>query len=76
MSEGREQRVLDALEQNRRRPPKFTAPRIDMSHGAGGKATHKLIEGLLLPALDNSALAPLADAALLPLGDSRLAFST
>ena len=43
MSEGREQRVLDALDQNRRRPPKFTAPRIDMSHGAGGKATHKLI---------------------------------
>ena len=69
MSEQREQRVLDALEQNRRRPPKFTAPRIDMSHGAGGKATHKLIEGLLLPALDNPALAPLSDAALLPFGD-------
>jgi hydrogenase expression/formation protein HypE len=83
MSEGRE-RVgagfkpvpTDALEQNRRRPPKFTAPRIDMSHGAGGKATHKLIEGLLLPAFDNPALAPLADAALLSLGDARLALST
>ena len=56
MSE-REQRVLDTLEQNRRRPPKFTAPRIDMSHGAGGKATHKLIEGLLFPAFENPALA-------------------
>ncbi|HEX7169942.1 MAG TPA: hydrogenase expression/formation protein HypE [Rubrobacter sp.] len=66
----------DALEQNRRRPPKFTAPRIDMSHGAGGKATHKLIEGLLLPAFENPALAPLSDAALLPLGDARLALST
>src|SRR5215204_5676583 len=76
MSEGREQRVLDALEQNRRRPPKFDAPRIDMSHGAGGKATHKLIEGLLLPALDNPALAPLSDAALLPFGDNRLALTT
>ena len=76
MSEGKEQRVLDALEQNRLRPPKFTAPRIDMSHGAGGKATHKLIEGLLLPAFDNPALAPLADAAMLPLGDARLAIST
>jgi len=72
----REQRVLDALEQNRRRPPKFTAPRIDMSHGAGGKATHKLIEGLLLPALDNPALAPLDDAATLPFGDSRIALTT
>ena len=75
MSE-REQRVLETLEQNRRRPPKFTAPRIDMSHGAGGKATHKLIEGLLLPALENPALAPLGDAATLPFGDARLALTT
>src|SRR5215217_3576714 len=76
MSEQREQRVLDALEQGRRRPPKFTAPRIDMSHGAGGKATHKLIEGLLLPTLANPALAPLSDAALLPFGDAQLALTT
>jgi hydrogenase expression/formation protein HypE len=75
MSE-REQRVLDTLEQNRRRPPKFTAPRIDMSHGAGGKATHKLIEGLLLPTLENPALAPLADAAILPFGDACIALTT
>jgi hydrogenase expression/formation protein HypE len=75
MSE-REQRVLDTLEQNRRRPPKFTAPRIDMSHGAGGKATHKLIEGLLLPALENPALAPLGDAATLPFGDASIALTT
>ena len=75
MSE-REQRALDTLEQNRRRPPKFTAPRIDMSHGAGGKATHKLIEGLLLPALENPALAPLSDAALIPFGDAHLALPT
>jgi hydrogenase expression/formation protein HypE len=83
MSEGREQVgagfkpvPTDALEQNRRRPPKFTASRIDMSHGAGGKATHKLIEGLLLPAFDNPALAPLSDAALLAFGDTRIALST
>jgi hydrogenase expression/formation protein HypE len=76
LSEQREQRVLDALEQNRRRLPKFTAPRINMSHGAGGKATHKLIEGLLLPALSNPALAPLADAALIPFGDNSLALTT
>jgi hydrogenase expression/formation protein HypE len=76
MSEQREQQILETLEQNRRRPPKFTAPRIDMSHGAGGKATHKLIEGLLLPALDNPALAPLSDAALLPFGDACLALTT
>ena len=76
MREGREQHVLDTLEQNRRRPPKFTALRIDMSHGAGGKATSKLIEGLLLPTLGNPALAPLADAALIPVGDNNLALTT
>jgi len=76
MNDQREQQVLERLEQARRRPPAFTAPRIDMSHGAGGKATHKLIEGLLLPALTNPALAPLADAALLPFGEARLALTT
>jgi hydrogenase expression/formation protein HypE len=83
MSEGKEQVgagfdpvVTDALERNRRRPPRFAAPRIDMSHGAGGKATHKLIEGLLLPAFDNPALAPLADAATLPFGEARIALTT
>jgi hydrogenase expression/formation protein HypE len=71
-----EQRVLARLEQNRRRPPTFTAPWIDMSHGAGGKATHKLIEGLFLPALTNPALAPLSDAALFSCSDVRLALTT
>lgn len=71
-----EQRILETLEQTRRRLPTFTAPWIDMTHGAGGKATHKLIEGLFLPALDNPALAPLSDAALLPCGDLRLALTT
>ncbi len=60
----------------RRRPPAFTAERIDMTHGAGGMASHKLVEGLLLPALDNPFLAPLADAALLPFGGGRLALTT
>jgi hydrogenase expression/formation protein HypE len=62
--------------QKTRPRPRFDAPRIDMSHGAGGKATHKLIEGLLLPALENPALAPLSDAALLPFGDTQLALTT
>ena len=70
MNEGREQVPV------RRRPPRFTASRIDMSHGAGGKATSKLIEGLLLPTLENPALAPLSDAALIPLGDAHLALTT
>jgi len=76
MSEQREQGILEALMGNRRRPLSFTAPRIDMSHGAGGKATHKLIEGLLLPALRNPGLAPLTDAGILSFAGSQLALTT
>jgi hydrogenase expression/formation protein HypE len=76
MTDRRELEILETLERGRRRPPVFNAPRLDMSHGAGGKATQKLIEGLLLPALHNPALAPLADAAMLPFGESRLALTT
>lgn len=69
-------RVLETLEQGRRQAPQFTAPRIDMSHGAGGKATHKLIEGLIVPLLDNPSLRPLSDAGLLSLRDTTLALTT
>lgn len=47
-----------------------------MSHGAGGLATRRLIEGLFLPELDNEALSPLADAAILECRGARLAFTT
>ncbi len=70
-----EQRVTDHPAAARRSPA-FTAERIDMTHGAGGKATHKLIEGLLLPSLHNPALADLGDAAHLPLGTACLALTT
>jgi hydrogenase expression/formation protein HypE len=76
MIESREPYPLPLAEVTRRRAPTFTAEYIDMSHGAGGKATHKLIEGLLLPKLDNPALAPLSDAALLACGNLRLALTT
>jgi hydrogenase expression/formation protein HypE len=76
MSAPREPAASENPEPVRRRSLTFTAPRIDMSHGAGGKATHKLIEGLLLPALDNPALAPLADAGLFSCDGARLALTT
>ena len=76
MTVQREDQILATLDQARRRPPAFTAPRIDMSHGAGGKATHKLIEGLILPALRNPSLEPLSDAGLITRGDTRLALTT
>jgi hydrogenase expression/formation protein HypE len=44
---------------------RFRDAQVEMAHGAGGTATRRLIEGLFLPLLDNPALAPLSDAALL-----------
>lgn len=48
---------------------------ITLDYGSGGKKTSQLIEGLLLPALDNPALRELGDGAILP-GAERLVFST
>jgi hydrogenase expression/formation protein HypE len=42
---------------------RFRDPQIEMAHGAGGKASRRLIEGLIVPALCDSATAPLGDAA-------------
>lgn len=49
------------------RPLDIANGRIDMSHGAGGKAAAQLIEELFLPALDNAYLRQGDDGAALPL---------
>ena len=72
----RERQVLDRIDRARGRPPKIREERITMSHGAGGKATHTLVQALFLDAFRNPALEPLEDAAVLQLGGSRLAFTT
>jgi hydrogenase expression/formation protein HypE len=46
---------------------------IEMAHGAGGKATRRLIEGLIVPALANPTLQSLADSALLTIDGTRIA---
>jgi len=56
----REQRVLDIIETARAKRPRFRDERITLAHGAGGKATQTLIEGLLAPAFG---LGELLDAA-------------
>jgi hydrogenase expression/formation protein HypE len=63
--DGREQRVLSIIETARAKQGRFRDERITMAHGAGGKATQSLIEGLLVPAFRAPALAALGDAALL-----------
>ncbi len=71
----REQRMLDIVQRTRTRPARFRDTQITMAHGAGGKASQSLIEGLLLPALRNDALAALGDAGTLSLGDTELALT-
>ena len=73
-----EEDVLAAIERRRRRPHvKLLDERITLSHGAGGKSSHALVETLFLREFDNPLLAPLSDQALLPpAGDARLAFTT
>jgi hydrogenase expression/formation protein HypE len=56
-------------------PVRFKDERIEMSHGAGGKATRRLVEGLIAPILHNPTLARLDDAAILDLGGPRVALT-
>jgi len=72
----REQRVLDRIETARGRRPRFRDERITMAHGAGGKASQTLIEGLLVPAFGSPALEALGDAGLVAAGGAALAFTT
>jgi hydrogenase expression/formation protein HypE len=60
----REQRILGIIETARAKPARFRDEQITMAHGAGGKATQTLIEGLLLPAFANDSLAALGDAGI------------
>jgi hydrogenase expression/formation protein HypE len=47
-----------------------------MSHGAGGKATQTLIEGLFVPAFASASLEALADAGSVEVGGQQLAMTT
>jgi hydrogenase expression/formation protein HypE len=58
----REQRVLGIIETARAKRPRFRDAQITMAHGAGGKATQSLIEGLFVPAFGGAALSTMADA--------------
>jgi len=59
-------------------PPKirFRDPQVEMAHGAGGKASRRLVEGLFAPLLFGSSTEPLGDAAHLNINGTRLAITT
>jgi hydrogenase expression/formation protein HypE len=71
-----EDAVSARIEAMRRRPQRFRDERVTMAHGAGGKASRALVEGLLVPLLANPALNALSDAAAFTVGTSRLAMTT
>jgi hydrogenase expression/formation protein HypE len=71
-----EDQVGERIEQMRRRPQRFRDERVTMAHGAGGKASRALVEGLIVPLLANPALDELTDAGLVTAGASRLAMTT
>jgi len=72
----REQKILGIIETARGKRAKFRDERVNMAHGAGGKATQSLIEGLLVPAFDNSTLDEMADAGSFAVAGAELAITT
>src|SRR5580692_1562277 len=55
---------------------KFREPQIEMSHGAGGKASRRLVEGLFAPLLFGSSTGPLGDAAHVQINGTKIAMTT
>jgi hydrogenase expression/formation protein HypE len=51
-----EERALELIERVRSKPLRFRDEQITMAHGAGGKASLSLVEGLIAPALGISEL--------------------
>ena len=57
------------------RPVRFRDTQIEMAHGAGGKASRRLIEGLIAPLLLNASRESLSDAAFFSLNGTAIAMT-
>jgi hydrogenase expression/formation protein HypE len=55
---------------------RFRDPQIEMAHGAGGKASRRLTEGLFVPLLFGSSSEPLGDAAHFQINGTQVAVTT
>jgi len=69
----REERILGIIETARAKRAKFKDAHITMSHGAGGKASQSLVEGLVAPAFG---MHELADAGTVTIDGTGLALTT
>ena len=72
----REQRILGIIETARSKRAKFRDEQVNMAHGAGGKATQTLIEGLLVPAFGGAALEEMGDAGAVTIDGVELAMTS
>jgi hydrogenase expression/formation protein HypE len=72
----REQKILGIIETARGKRAKFRDSQINMAHGAGGKATQTLIEGLFAPAFGSETLNEMADAGAIEVDGVGLALTT
>ncbi len=72
----REQKILGIIETTRGKQAKFRDAHITMAHGAGGKATQSLIEGVFLPAFGGETLTEMGDAGLVGVEGLELALTT
>jgi hydrogenase expression/formation protein HypE len=72
----REEKILGIIETARGKRAKFRDERITMAHGAGGKATQTLIEGLFVPALGGGTLQEMSDAGDVSVDGLALALTT
>jgi hydrogenase expression/formation protein HypE len=71
-----EEKVLGIIETARGKRPRFKDELVTMAHGAGGKSSQTLIEGLLVPAFDSPSLAELGDAGAVEVEGLGLAITT
>lgn len=72
----REEKILGIIESTRSKQAKFRDAHVTMSHGAGGKATQGMIEGLFVPAFASDSLSALGDAGALEIDGAQLAMTT
>jgi len=72
----KEQQVLQRIDKARQKKARVKEERITLAHGAGGKATHTLIDSIFLEAFRNPLLEALEDQAVLNIAGARLAFTT
>ncbi len=72
----REEKILGIIETARAKRAKFRDSHITMAHGAGGKATQSLIEGLFVPAFASQTLTAMGDAGAVSVDGLELALTT